>query len=110
MAVHAELGCGFLERVYHQALAIEFTDREIAFRQEVAVPVRYKGRVLEAPYRADFVCYDSVIVEIKALSELIDAHMEQALHYLKATGMQRALVLNFGERHLKYRRVVLNYY
>lgn len=109
MAVHSELGCGFLERVYQEALALEFMDRGIAFQKEVLIPVTYRGRALDAVYRADFICFDAMIVEIKASSDLALAHESQALNYLKATGLQRAVVLNFGEDRLKYRRVVLNY-
>ena len=110
MAVHSELGCGFLERVYQEALAMEFTERGIAYQKELTIPVAYRGKPLDAVYRADFVCHESVIVEVKAVSELADSHSSQALNYLKATGLQRAIVLNFGESRLKYRRVVLNYH
>ena len=110
MAVHTELGCGFLERVYQEALAIEFEERGIAYNKEVMIPVTYRGKPLDAVYRADFVCFNSVIVEVKAISDLIDAHSSQALNYLKATGLQRAMILNFGESRMKFRRVVLNYH
>ncbi len=110
MAVHAELGSGFLEHVYQEAFAIEFAERAIPFAREVSFSVSYKGRVLNAQYRADFVCFESIIVELKAISELTGEHLSQVLNYLKATGMQRGLLFNFGEKHLKHQRVVLNYH
>jgi GxxExxY protein len=70
MEVHRELGCGFLEAVYQEALAIELSAREIPFRREVELPIAYKGRRLATSYRADFVCFDSVIIELKALTPL----------------------------------------
>jgi GxxExxY protein len=89
--------------------AMEFADRGITHQKEFAIPVAYRGRPLDAVYRADFVCFESVIVELKAVSELSESHTGQALNYLKATGLHRADVLNFGEDRLNYRRVVLNY-
>ncbi len=109
MAVHTELGCGFLERVYQEALAIEFVQRGIDFSRELTIPVTYKGKPLDAVYRADFICQGSVVVEVKAISALVDANIKQALNYLKATKFQRALILNFGEERLKFRRVISSY-
>jgi len=70
MEVHRELGCGFLEGVSQEALALEFADREISFEREVDLPIRYKGKRLKSMYRADFVCFGEVVVEIKALARL----------------------------------------
>ena len=104
MEVHRELGHGFLEAVYQQALAIEFQSRAIPFCEEVELPVSYKGRQLNTTYRADFVCYDSVIVELKALSHLSGAEDAQIINYLNATGLEVALLLNFGAPSLVHRR------
>ncbi len=67
MEIHKTLGCGFLEAVYQEALAIEFKNRNIPFEQEVELPIRYKGQKLASSYRADFICYESIIVELKAI-------------------------------------------
>ena len=107
MEVHQVLGCGFLENVYQQALAKEFEIREIPFSKEVQFPVSYKGEVLDCTYQADFMCYDSVIVELKALENLTGKHDAQLINYLKATGHKRGLLINFGQSSLQYQRKVL---
>ena len=106
MEVHSELGSGFLEKVYHDALEIEFTNRGIPCEREFSIPVTYKGETLSSPYRADFLCYDSVIVELKALKQLSPVEHAQVLHYLKATSYQRALLLNFGTPRLTHQRFI----
>jgi GxxExxY protein len=106
MDVHRTLGHGFLEAVYQQALAVEFESRNIPFRREQTIPVVYKGRTLEASYKADFVCYESVIVELKAIGALTKVDDAQVINYLKATGMKRAVLFNFGCPQLEYRRLV----
>lgn len=106
MAVHGELGNGFLERVYQDALEIEFTQRNIPFTREPMIPVIYKGHTLGTPYRADFVCHASIIVELKAIKTLTDIESAQVLHYLKATGFERALLINFGTPRLDYKRFI----
>jgi GxxExxY protein len=106
MEVHRELGRGFLELVYQTALALEFQDRRIPFKAEVALPVRYKGKLLTCGYRADFVCFEDFLVEIKAISKLTTADDAQLLNELKATGYQRGLLLNFGSRSLEVKRLV----
>jgi GxxExxY protein len=106
MAVHQELGHGFLEAVYQEALAVELSERGIPWKREVALEVRYRGRVLPCAYRADFVCYGDVIVELKALAALTTIDHAQAIHYLKASGMTRGLLLNFGAPRLEYKRFV----
>ena len=108
MEAHRELGSGFLEAVYQEALAREFEARKVPFSREVEVPVRYKGRRLNTSYRADFLCYGSVIVEVKALAKLRGAEESQIINYLKATGLEVGLLLNFGAVSLEYKRFVFS--
>ena len=105
--VHRTLGHGFLEAVYQEALAQEFQLRNIPFLREADLPVDYKGTRLQTGYRADFICYESVIVELKALESLGGKELAQVVNYLKATRFQTGLILNFGSPSLEYRRVVL---
>ena len=105
MEVHRELGAGFLEGVYHDAMAIELTDREIPFVREVELPIYYKGRMLTRRYRADLICYEGVIIELKAVSTLTGVDEAQLLNYLKATGRERGLLLSFGRLSLEYKRM-----
>jgi GxxExxY protein len=106
MEVHRELGRGFLELVYQTALALEFQEREIPFKAEVALPVRYKGKLLTCAYRADFVCFEDIIVETKAISKLTGADEAQLINELKATSLHRGLLLNFGASSLEHKRLV----
>lgn len=95
-AVHKELGCGFLERVYQDALECEFQERGIPYEREKEIQIMYKGKPLGDPYRADFVCYGKIIVELKAVSEATGVHRAQVLNYLKATNMKLGILANFG--------------
>lgn len=104
MEVHRHLGCGFLEPVYQEALAIEFSIRQIPFQPQVELNVFYKDRQLHAWYKPDFVCFGGLIVEIKALSKLSTVEEAQIINYLKATGHETGLLLNFGARSLEYKR------
>jgi GxxExxY protein len=106
MDVHRHLGCGFLEAVYQEAMRVELTSRSVPFRHEVELPLFYKGQRLAAAYRADFICFDSVIVELKALSKLGGIEEAQVINYLKATGLETALLINFGCQSLEYKRLV----
>ena len=106
MEVHRQLGRGFLELVYQTALALEFQERGIAFQAEVALPIRYKSKLLTCAYRADFVCFDSIIVETKAISNLTSADEAQLINELKSTGLHRGLLLNFGAASLEHKRMV----
>ena len=105
-AVHRELGCGFLERVYQDALEVEFRLRNIPYEREKAIQIVYKGEPLGDPYRADFVCYGKVIIELKSVSEILDVHRAQIINYLKATKMKLGFLVNFGEESLNIERIV----
>jgi len=107
MEVHRELGCGFLEAVYQEALAVELTCRQVPFEREAELPIRYKGQVLRTSYSVDFLCCDSVIVELKALTNMGGTEEAQLLNYLKAAAMDTGLLLNFGTKSLEYRRFKL---
>jgi GxxExxY protein len=104
MAVHTELGPGFLEPVYQEALAFEMQQRSIPFEREVDVPIQYKGQRLGTAYRADFVCFGSVLVELKALRAIGGVEEAQIINYLKATGLEVGLLLNFGSQSLLHHR------
>jgi GxxExxY protein len=107
MEVHRQLGCGFLETVYQEALELELAAHGIPFRAQVQLPIRYKDRVLKTVYRADFVCYDAVIVELKALTQIGPVEEAQVINYLKATGYEIGLLLNFGRTSLQSKRYIL---
>ena len=106
MEVHKTLGCGFLEAVYQEALAIEFEKQKIPFVKEKKLILFYKGIQIEKFYIADFVCFDKIIVELKALSALTSTHDYIMINYLKATKLKVGLLANFGERSLKYKRLI----
>ena len=108
MEVHRELGGGFLEAVYQEALDIEFQARGITHCREAQVPVLYKGQRLTCAYRADFICFESVIVELKAVRELSGAHEAQVINTLKATGFEVGLLVNLGAESLQYKRLILS--
>jgi len=104
MEVHTNLGPGFLESVYQEALAREFFEREIPFTQQWGIDVFYKGEKLEKKFFADFICFEEIIVEIKAMEGLVPEHEAQLINYLKATQKPLGLLVNFGGEKLQYRR------
>ena len=107
MEVSSELGAGFLEAIYQEALAIELDIREIPFVRQSPVRVTYKGQTLAKQYIPDFICFDQVIVEIKALTQLTSIEDAQLLNYLKATGKPVGLLLNFGNPKLEWKRMAM---
>jgi GxxExxY protein len=105
MEVHKLLGSGFLESVYEHALALELTGRQIPFECQVPITVMYKQAQV-GEYRADFLVDGKIILEIKATTALIAEHQAQAFHYLTATGLRLALLLNFGAGSLQFKRII----
>jgi GxxExxY protein len=103
--VHRALGPGFLEGVYERALLHEFGLRKIPAKRQLPLPVLYKGVQL-GKYRPDIVVDNKIILEVKAVSVLMAAHMAQAIHYLTATGLRLAILLNFGTESLQFKRVI----
>ncbi|MGC6424557.1 MAG: GxxExxY protein [Lentimonas sp.] len=94
--VYKEMGTGFLEAVYQESLAKEFSLRGIPYKEQQPLELRYKGALLQQTYKPDFLCYGEIILEIKALKNLTDIHRSQTIHYLHATNLQLGLLVNFG--------------
>lgn len=109
IAVHRELGPGFLEAAYAEAFHFELTERGIPFRAEVPLPIRYRGSILKTAYIVDALCYDKILVELKALDKLTTREQAQTINYLKASqGLRCAVLINFGSvRILEWKRFVL---
>ena len=108
MEVQNEMGEGFLELVYHDALNVELELRGIPYETEKPIAITYKGKPLERSYKADLVCFDTIVVELKSVEQLKAEHTAQLLNYLKATGMPMGILINFGEKPLRY-KIVPNY-
>jgi len=106
MEVHKVLGAGFLEEVYKEALAREFDAADIEFCREAPLTIMYKGAPLEKKYFADFLCWEKIVLEVKAVAALTPTHLAQTLNYLKATGCQLELLVNFGEESFRWHRIV----
>lgn len=106
LEVHKELGCGFNEKVYQDALELEFKREGIPYEREKHITIQYKGETIDHDYYADFVCYGKIIVELKAVAELADVHKSQVINYLRATNFKLGLLMNFGERSLKTERII----
>ena len=106
--VYNEMGHGFLEAVYQKCLCLEFADHRIRFASQVELDLRYKQKPLSQKYIPDFICFNSIIVELKSVRELSNAHRAQVRHYLRATGYKLGLLVNFGNHpKLQYERIVL---
>jgi len=106
MEVHSTLGPGFLESVYEAAMAIEFNLRDVEYEQQKAIPVMYKGEKAK-DFFCDFLVGENVLVELKALKAITGTEESQILNYLKATGLEVGLLINFGEQSLRYKRLVM---
>lgn len=110
MEVHRELGNGFVEPVYHEALKIEFGRQGIEYIHEAPIQIYYKETPLSSVYRPDFLCFGSIIVELKALREVGKIEDAQVINYLNAAKRDRGLLINFGSASLEYRRFILSKY
>ena len=106
--VYKEKGCGFVEPVYQECLEMEFELQGILRQPQVQLQLSYKGRPLRQKYTPDFICFDKIIVELKAVSQLVDEHRAQVHNYLKATGHRLGLLINFGHYpKVEYERIAL---
>ena len=108
MEVHKELGCGFLEAVYQEALERELKNQNIPYKAQPVIRIFYKGKSLDKTYQPDFLCYEEIVVEIKAISSLSGIDEAQIINYLKATELKVGLLVNFGSRSLEHKRFVYN--
>jgi GxxExxY protein len=107
MEVHNELREGFLEPVYQESMEIELTKRAIPHTSQKGLPIKYKDRLLKKHYVADFVAFEKIIVEIKAIDQLTNREEAQLLNYLKASRFELGLLINFGGKKLEWKRMVL---
>ena len=99
------LGCGFVEQVYQEALEKEFVLRKIPYEREKELTIRYKGDVLSKTFKADFVCYNKIILELKAVKEFVDDHYAQIYNYLRASDLELGILINFGSASIEYERI-----
>ncbi|HCO20741.1 MAG: GxxExxY protein [Cloacibacterium normanense] len=106
MNIHSTLGNGFLEAVYCEVLEKEFIKNNIPYQREVKLDLFFNGEKLDKKYKADFICFDNIILEIKAVSFIHENFTKQTLNYLKATDKKLGLLINFGEKSLKYKRII----
>ncbi len=106
LRVYEELGSGFLESVYEKAIEKELRYANIPFERQVKLNIRYKGEDLNKYFIADFIVYEDIILEVKAVSYIINNHLNQTLNYLKATDKRLGIVVNFGSNKFQYRRVL----
>jgi len=106
MQIHSELGFGFLEKVYENSMMVLFHRENIMAKQQAPVSVSFEGEIV-GDYYADILIEDKIILELKAIEKITDAHKAQALNYLKAIGLKLAIIINFGKQRLEYERIVL---
>lgn len=104
--VHNALGPGLLEKVYQEAMEKEFILQKIPFEREKSFQITYKGDILEQKYIADFVCYDKIVLELKAVEDLLPIHKAQVINYLAITGYKLGLLVNFNARQVQPERIV----
>lgn len=102
MEVHSQLGPGFTEPVYQEAFAFELELKSIPFDREKSLPIIYKGKLLNKTLRPDFICFGNIIVELKAISQIGNGEMAQVIGYLKASGLEKGIIINFAEESLKF--------
>lgn len=105
MEVHRQLGCGFVEAVYQEALEDELQLRNIPYEREKELDITYKGKVLSKTFKADFICYGKIILELKAVKEFTDEHYAQIYNYLRASNLELGILINFGAASIEYYRV-----
>jgi len=106
MEIHKTLGLGLKEINYKDAMEIEFNENNIPFEREKRFSVKYKERILRNPYAADFLVFDSIILEVKSVASIIDNHVYQALSYLSVSQKKLGMVINFGEKSLTWKRII----
>ena len=106
MEVHRELGMGFREIIYKDALEYEFQQRDIPYERERPYLVRYKSITLPRRYNADFIVFDSIILEVKASTLIVDGFVKQTINYLKASNLQLGIIANFGQNSFVSKRVI----
>ena len=107
MKIHNSPGLGLKEVNYKDAMEIDFMEDNVPYEREKKYTVKYKGKILRNPYLADFVVYDAIVLAVKSSTAIIDVHVAQAISYLSVSGMKLSLIINFGERSLTYKRIVL---
>jgi GxxExxY protein len=106
MEVHRQLGMGFREVIYKDALEIEFQENNIPYQREKLFKIEYKGIILPHSYKADFIVFDQIVLEVKSTSFIVDSFVAQTINYLKASGLKLGMIANFGQKSFNFKRVV----
>ena len=106
MEVHRQMGMGFKEILYKDAIEIELNEKHIKYKREKVFKIEYKGRILPHKFYADFIINDSILLEVKSASVIVDNFVAQTINYLKASGLKLGIIVNFGEKSLTYKRIV----